>query len=125
MIIGIGCDIVGFERIENVLARHDEAFIERILAPEEYPLFNQRREKIQFLAGRWAAKEAASKALGTGIGAQASFREICIVNDERGAPSLHFTGVTAQTADSKGVSRIHITLSHDALHAIAMVVLEG
>lgn len=86
MIIGIGADIVRISRIQNLLAKFGDKFILRILAPSEIAIYNTNGKKISFLAKRFAAKEAISKAFGTGIGEYLEFKDIIISNNEAGCP---------------------------------------
>ena len=78
----------------------------------------------EFIAGRWAAKEAFSKALGTGMCAECAFVEIEVLSDERGKPFIRLYAATAETAKRLGVSRIHVSISHERELATAFVVLE-
>ena len=86
MIIGIGTDIVRIDRIENLVAKFGDKFISRILAKSEIAKFNATGKKVSFLAKRFAAKEAISKAFGTGIGNEIEFKDIVISNNESGCP---------------------------------------
>lgn len=129
MILGIGTDIVEIARIRAAWERNPEHFADTILSPEEKLLLEQRisvEKKAEFLAGRWAAKEAFSKALGTGMGEGCSFFEIGILPGTRGGPVLApLTGKAAKSASELGVIRVHISISHEKNHAIATVLLEG
>lgn len=86
MIIGIGTDIVHIDRIEDLVAKFGDKFISRILSNDEITRFNATGKKISFLAKRFAAKEAISKAFGTGIGNAIEFTDIVIMNNEAGCP---------------------------------------
>lgn len=128
MIIGIGTDIVQIRRIELTVKRFKETFIRRIFTPLELEKAQTLpfKQQINFYAKRYAAKEAVSKALGTGIGRLASWQEIEILNDTQGAPFVHLSGKTAQTLTEKAGQKpscIHISLSDD-LNAVAFVVIE-
>jgi holo-[acyl-carrier protein] synthase len=116
MIKGIGIDIIEIERIRKSM--ENERFIERILTQREKESFlhisNQTR-KLEFLAGRFAAKEAFSKAVGTGIG-KLSFQDIEVLNDEMGAPYINVS--------SKKDMIIFVSISHSREYAVAQVVLE-
>jgi holo-[acyl-carrier protein] synthase len=116
MIVGIGIDIIEIERIEKMIEGQPK-FIERILTEKERrvacSLKGKRRS--EFVAGRFAAKEAYSKALGTGIGKEVSFLHIEITNDERGKPVL-----LANTNHT-----IHLSISHSREFAVAQVILES
>ena len=86
MIIGVGTDIVRIDRIENLVGKFGDKFISRILAQSEIIKFNAGGRKTSFLAKRFAAKEAISKAFGTGIGNEIEFKDIVISNNEAGCP---------------------------------------
>ena len=123
MIVGIGVDIVQIERISASLRRLGEAFARRILTDAELQAFRRNNQSAAFLAKRFAAKEAASKALGTGIG-KVSFQHIEITNNDLGAPLLSFSGYAAELQQQKGIVGLHLSLSDEKDAAIAFVVLE-
>ncbi|WP_338471490.1 holo-ACP synthase [Niallia sp. XMNu-256] len=116
MITGIGLDIVELNRINKVSERHQK-FVDRILTAKEkekYERLTQQR-KIEFLAGRFAAKEAFSKAMGTGIGEELSFLDIEIENDERGKPIV-----------VKPIKHgVHLSITHSSEYAAAQVIIES
>ena len=116
MIVGIGIDLVELERIEALYTRQ-EAFLNRILTPSEQNHFHElsKHRQIEFLAGRFAAKEAFAKAMGTGIGAELSFQEIEILPNPQNKPIV--------TSD-KFSGFIHLSISHSQLYAIAQIILE-
>ncbi len=125
MIRGIGVDITEIERIGQLLERKTgDALWERVLAPEERREINVFKRRVEYLAGRWAAKEAASKAFGTGIG-KVGFHDLLISNDEHGAPVLTVRGYAALLAEEKGIKHFHISISHSDLYAVAQVIFEG
>ncbi|CAM3621513.1 holo-ACP synthase [Cytobacillus oceanisediminis] len=115
MISGIGIDIAELERIRKIIARQ-ERFSERILTSKEMAVYNNLPEKrrAEYLAGRFAAKEAFSKAVGTGIGEKLSFQDIEIEKDELGKPFI-------SKPFKKGV---HLSISHSREYAVAQVVIE-
>lgn len=122
MILGLGTDITDCTRIEKMIQRHGDYFLRRILTEREAA----ESDGISYLAGRWCAKEALSKALGTGIGSKCAFEEIQVLRDkESGRPVMTLSGSAKRTADALGVKRIHLSISHEKLHAVATVVLEG
>ncbi|MDY0070147.1 MAG: holo-ACP synthase [Porticoccaceae bacterium] len=121
MILGIGTDMVAIERIERALARHGERFAKRILGPAEYVIYRQSSRPVAHLAKRFAAKEAASKALGTGIG-QVSWHDLEIGNDARGAPRLVLRGAAASAMPG---ARAWLSISDENGMAVAFVVIEG
>lgn len=124
MIAGVGTDIVEIQRVAASLQRFGSAFRNRVFTPAELEEARLRNEAPSFYAGRWAAKEAAAKALGSGIGAQCAFTEIEILSGEHGAPQLTFSGRAAETAARLGAKRLHISISHERAYAVAFVVLE-
>jgi holo-[acyl-carrier protein] synthase len=96
----------------------------RILSDREYSRFRESRRPAEFLAQRFAAKEAAAKALGTGFSGGVFLRDICITNDARGKPEISFSGDAHLVAAQRGVSRGHVSLSDEGDYAIAFVTLE-
>jgi holo-[acyl-carrier protein] synthase len=127
MIVGIGTDVVSIARIQGVLDRHGERFVKRVLTPEERARFARASEKIRasHLAKRWAAKEAFSKAIGTGIHPPFTWQSITVGRDPKGKPLLVPGPDMAKHLEAMGVVRSHVSLSDDAGVAVAFVVLEG
>lgn len=115
MIKGIGLDIVELERVEKIMKRTN-SFAQKVLTERELEIFDQLSEtrKVEFLAGRFAAKEAYSKANGTGIGAGCTFQQIEVLKDASGKPVLYF--------DQKEVSGF-ISITHTKVVAAAQVIL--
>ena len=124
-ILGLGTDIVEIARIEKMLAVHAGRFEERVCTFQELAIAGSKRGRTTFFAGRWAAKEAAAKALGCGIGKKCAFTDINIVNDASGKPEMFFTGAAAATAAECGVKNIRVSISHEASYAVATVILCG
>ncbi|MBQ9803217.1 MAG: holo-ACP synthase [Lentisphaeria bacterium] len=122
-ILGLGTDIVEINRIEKLLAAHPGRFEERICTPQELASAGTKRGRVTFFAGRWAAKEAAAKALGCGIGKNCAFTDISVINDAAGKPEMSFTGAAAATAAACGVKNIRVSISHEAHYAVATVIL--
>ncbi len=116
----IGVDIIETERVAQSIARFGERFLQRVYTEQELASCNGR---VTSLAARWAAKEAAAKALGTGIGA-ISWREIEVINESNQRPSLRLHGAAAVLARQLGLSEFAISLSHTKDYAIAFVVGE-
>jgi holo-[acyl-carrier protein] synthase len=116
----IGIDMIETARVAQSIHRYGERFLKRVYTEQELAYCGQR---VASLAARWAAKEAAAKALGTGIG-MVSWREIEIVNDENQRPALQLHGTAASLAAQLGLSRFAVSLSHTKDHAIAVVVGE-
>lgn len=125
MIVGTGIDLVKVSRIEAVLERHGQRFVERILHPNELLTYQAHSHPLAYFAKRYAAKEALSKALGTGIAKGVNFNEIETQLNELGRPHLILHGTTLDKADELGVKNLFITLSDEQDYAIANVILEG
>ncbi|MGM0594502.1 MAG: holo-ACP synthase [Pseudomonadota bacterium] len=121
MIFGIGTDIVSISRIEHALARHGERFAVRILAPAELEAYRTAARPAHFLAKRFAAKEAAAKAFGTGFSGGLSLQDIAVSNDLHGKPELVMHGRAAQMCREMGVGEQFLSLSDEREHAIAFV----
>jgi holo-[acyl-carrier protein] synthase len=116
-----GVDIMEVSRIERAATRHGERFYRRFFTDAER---NRCGERFPALAARFAAKEAVSKALGTGIG-DMNWTDIEVVNDERGRPEVVLHGTAAEIATSLGLREWSLSLSHTHEHAIAFVVATG
>ena len=125
MIKGIGTDIVKVSRIGDMMARHSSRFLGRVFTPREILQASNYKPEKQYFAARWAAKEAFSKALGTGIGEKCAWLDINVVSDLNGRPSLEISGTALETAKLKGIENIQVSISHEDNYAIAFVVLEG
>lgn len=124
MIIGIGTDIVQIDRIKRVFERQGHRFVARVLCPSELSIFEKKKQSIPYLAKRFAAKEAASKALGTGIG-PISWQDMEISNNSNGAPILLLTGAAKERMELIGAHQISISLSDELDYAVAFVVLSS
>ena len=125
MIIGIGTDLVKQSRVGESIQRFGDRFIERILTPQEAMDCRASANPVAFLSKRFAVKEAASKALGTGIGAHVGWHDIYVEHDELGAPLLKMTGKALAYGQNKGVVAMHLSISDEEDHALAFVVLSG
>ena len=121
-VVGIGVDIVDITRFAAVLER-TPSFVDRIFTSDESQTGEGRRRSAQSLAARFAAKEAVAKVLVRTHGLQWHHCEV--TTDEHGNPNLRITGTVDEAARSLGISRWHLSLSHDGGHAIAYVVAEG
>jgi holo-[acyl-carrier protein] synthase len=124
MIYGIGTDIVEVVRIEESIAQFGDDFAKRILAESEYVSYQLSNVKPQFLSKRFAAKEAFSKALGTGIRAPATFQNIVVDHDALGKPILVLAPVLQAMLDEKNITKTHISISDEKNLAASFVVLE-
>lgn len=125
MILGIGTDLVEIGRIELALERWGERFARRILVPRELDRFARHRKPAAYLAKRFAAKEAFSKAIGTGIHHPVSWHNISVVNHASGRPYLELSASLATFVQSRGILRVHVSLTDERGMAAAFVVLEG
>lgn len=125
MILGIGLDIVEVARIRSLLERHAERAKERTFTSGEAAFCDGCADPAMHYAARFAAKEAAAKALGTGFAQGVSWRDIEVAREESGAPRLVLHGSAKKLAADKGVTRAHVTLTHTRETAAAQVILEG
>jgi len=124
MILGLGVDLVEVERIRQVFHRYGERFLKRIYPPGEIKLALSRPEPVLYLAAAFAAKEAASKALGTGLRG-VGWREMEIRHEKSGKPYLVFYGRARKRFESLGGKTSHVSLSHERGYAVAVVIIEG
>lgn len=124
MIFGIGTDIVEVTRIQASLTQFGDDFAKRILADSELESYLQSHIKARFLAKRFAAKEAFSKALGTGLRAPATFQNIAVSHDALGKPILILARELQTFLDAKNIQQTHISISDEKNLAAAFVVLE-
>ena len=126
MICGIGMDLVSLPRVERGLQRFGEHFLQRVLTSAELSFLPPAGEsRIAYVAGRFAAKEAAVKALGTGFDHGIGLHDVETLSLPSGRPELHFHGAAAKYAAVLGVRVIHLSLSHERDVAGAVVILEG
>ena len=124
-IIGIGTDITECLRIARMIERHGELFIDRVYTPEEIKYCQSRKQATQHFTGRWAAKEAILKALGTGWRRGISWRDMEIRNEPGGKPVVAVRAGVKDVVEQLGISEIHITISHCRTHATAFAVAVG
>ncbi|HUQ26714.1 MAG TPA: holo-ACP synthase [Burkholderiales bacterium] len=124
MIYGVGTDIVEVGRIEKALARFGDRFAKRILCDPELKRFQNHRQKANYLAKRFAAKEAFTKALGTGIHAPANWHGVWVKNLPSGKPVLEFSDPLKLLLDKRGISNSHLSLADERGMAVATVILE-
>ncbi len=124
MILGLGVDLVEIERLRRVFSRYGQRFLDRVYTPAEQELALSRQDPSMYLAALFAAKEAASKALGTGLRG-VGWREMEVRHEPSGKPYLVFYGRAKQRLISLGAVRSHVSLSHERSHAVAVVLLEG
>ena len=127
-ILGLGTDIVEIARIEAVIARSGDRLARRVLSDHECSIceqHQQHQQPVRFLAKRFAVKEAAAKALGTGIRNGLAFNQFEVYNDELGKPKLRLWGEANLLAERMGVSAIHVTLADERHYACATVIVES
>ena len=125
MIFGIGTDICDLERIQKMLdSDKAEAFITRSFTEAENAMAPKGKQRTAYYGGRWAAKEAVAKALGTGFGAKCRWLDINIARLDSGAPSAELSGIAADTAKEVGITKIHISISHEKSYAVAFATAE-
>ena len=125
MIVGIGTDVCSIERIQKSLDRFGDRLVKRILTPAERPRFERVKDKAGHLAKRFAAKEAFSKAIGTGIHAPFTWQSITVTRNSRGKPGIEPDEAMRKHLKKMGVTDAHISLTDDGDVAMAFVVLEG
>jgi len=125
MILGVGIDIIEVARIESSYAKFGERFLNRILHGNEIQYCLSHRAPGPFLAARFAAKEAISKAFGTGIGAQLSWQDVEVARRESGEPFVIFHEKGALLMRARGATGLRISLSHTQNYAAAVAILEG
>jgi holo-[acyl-carrier protein] synthase len=125
VIVGLGLDIAEIDRIEAALTRHGAAIIERLYTSREAAYCESYRNKFERYAGRFAAKEAAMKALGTGWRLGIRWRDIEVVREPGGKPTLHLEGTAARFAERLGVKNISLSITHSGNLALAEVIFEN
>jgi holo-[acyl-carrier protein] synthase len=124
MIYGVGTDIVRVARVEQSLSRYGERFAARILSDAELADFRRTVKPAHFLARRFAAKEAAAKAMGTGFAGGLRFRQIEVTHNRRGKPQLRFSGRALDFILTHRIRTAHLSLADETDHAVAFVTLE-
>jgi holo-[acyl-carrier protein] synthase len=124
VIVGLGLDIAEIDRIEAAITRHGVPFLERIFTAREVAYCESHKNRFERYAARFAAKEAAMKALGTGWRRGVRWRDIEVARDSSGKPTLHLEGAARQIADGLGVKNISLTITHSGNLALAEVIFE-
>jgi holo-[acyl-carrier protein] synthase len=125
MIVAIGIDLAEISRMEEKLGRNNTRFRDRVFTATEIAYCESRASRFASYAVRFAAKEAAMKALGTGWAEGVGWQEIEIVNNEAGAPAIRLSGHALERFTELGATRAHVTLSHSRDMAIAQVIFES
>lgn len=121
MIIGIGIDIIEISRIEEAVETFGKAFMNRIYTSAE----QQQNTEKNYFAGRWAAKEAISKALRCGIGKNCSWLDMEIINSASGAPVAVLSGAALERLQQMGGKTVHVSISHEKNNAVAVAIIEN
>jgi holo-[acyl-carrier protein] synthase len=124
MIKGLGIDTIEIDRIARVYSRYGERFLKRIYAPEEQTYALRYKDPVPRLAARFAAKEACMKALGTGWNFGVRWRDIVVINDRSGKPTLRLDGKAKTFFEKLSADRIHLSITHSKEHATAVVIFE-
>ena len=125
MILGTGIDIIEVARIAASFEKFGERFLNRVLLPDEIAYCLLHKNPAPFLAVRFAAKEAISKAFGTGIGARLGWHDLEIRRKETGEPYLVMHGKGAELLAARGGKKVHLSLTHTEIYAAATAILEG
>jgi holo-[acyl-carrier protein] synthase len=125
MIVGTGVDIAETSRLEKGLERHGERFTKRLFTPAEIAYCERFKNRGERYAARFAAKEAAFKALGTGWGAGVRWLDVEVTHQPSGKPELVLTGRAQEVARGLGVTRMAVSISHSDRYVVAQVIFEG
>jgi len=125
MIVGTGVDIAETSRLEEGLERHGERFTKRLFTPAEVAYCERFKNRGQRYAARFAAKEAAFKALGTGWGSGVRWLDVEITHQPSGKPELVLTGRAQEVARGLGITRMAVSISHSDRYVVAQVIFEG
>ena len=124
-VIGLGTDIIECLRIAKMIEKHGELFLNRVYTRSEIAYCSRRKGANQSYAGRWAVKEAVLKAMGTGWSRGIRWKDIEVVTDLTGKPSVAIHGVAKEICDELGISEVLISLSHCRSHATATAIAVG
>ncbi len=125
MILGVGIDIIDISRVKNIAEEYGDDFISKLFTQNEIEYCESKNcPEINFGA-RFAAKEAFLKALGTGLRGEIHWKDIEIIHNSMGKPTINLNGHAADSADELGVARVSLSLSHTKEYAVAVVILEG
>jgi holo-[acyl-carrier protein] synthase len=124
MILGIGTDVIEVHRIREAIDRHGDRIVKRLFTPLEIEYCSSRKNAVLHYAGRFAAKEAAFKAMRRGWGGDISWKDVEIYNDPSGAPHLSFYGKALEVVQEKKMTASYVSISHVEQIATAIVILE-
>lgn len=125
MIYGIGIDVIEPQRVARLMDKYGERFARRVLTPSEWPAYQKTARPVLFIANRFAAKEAFSKAMGTGFRYPVTLQCISVVQDKAGKPGLAFHPKLERLVRDRGIVGHHVTISDEKSLACACVVLEA
>jgi holo-[acyl-carrier protein] synthase len=125
VIVGMGIDIAEVDRVKAAIERHGEAFLRRLYTQREREYCEKFKNKYERYAGRFAAKEAAMKALGTGWSRGVRWVDVEVVRQSGGRPTVTLRGEAAKVASALGVERVALSITHTASQAFAQVIFEG
>jgi holo-[acyl-carrier protein] synthase len=125
VIVGLGLDIAEIDRIGAVITRYGAHFLERLYTPREVAYCESHKNRFERYAARFAAKEAAMKALGTGWRQGVRWRDIEVTREPSGKPTLRLEGVAQEFAERLGVKSISLSITHSGNLALAQVVFES
>lgn len=125
MIIGIGTDLCEIGRIQAALNRFGSRFARKVLAEDEYARYEQHRKPAAYVAKRFAAKEAFSKAVGTGMRHPVNWQSIQVMNSGSGRPEFRFSNLLEAYLMQRGITDVHVSLTDETGMACAFVVVEG
>ncbi len=125
MIVGLGVDIAEIDRIEAAISRHGQAFLDRVFTPGEIAYCEKHKKKFERYAARFAAKEAAMKALGTGWRNGVRWVDLEVVREPSGKPTMQLHGRAREIADGLGVKHISLSQTHSGNTAFAQVIFES
>ncbi|MFH6839390.1 holo-ACP synthase [Providencia sp. 2024EL-00732] len=124
-IVGLGTDIVEIARIESAIERTGDSLANRILTESEFVQYQKQSKPARFLAKRFAVKEAAAKALGTGIRNGLAFTQFEVTNDKLGKPLLNLNGAALELAGSLKATHFHVSITDERHYAAATVIIES
>lgn len=125
MVLGVGTDLIEIERVQQSLDRFGTRFMQKVFTAGEIAYCQRKKHAAESFAGRFAAKEAAAKALGTGISRGISWQEIEVKREPGERPTLHLSGRAAERARSMGIAHLHLSLTHSRDVAMAVVIAEN
>lgn len=124
-IIGLGTDIVEIQRIEKSLSRFGDKFAKRILTDEEFLIYESHKDKVRYLAKRFAMKEAAAKALGYGFRDGLAFNQFGSIHNKMGKPELILLGRASEIASQLNITSSHLSITDEVHYAVAVVIFEN